>query len=416
MARRKMTSRKQLSFDPNARSYPHDTSYLDGGRVWYWVVRAGSIICGLAVLSLVALLVTNYWSLIYSLFTVPGYLMGSVTEPTFYLLVPFPGILMPVYMGTGGMEAVIYYFFLAVILLLAIGIMIKKEGRHFLSIASLAIRRKKAPPADVNNSFIMLFQLFMALLFVNMIIITVHTLLTGNSPSVPESLGESTVIEKRLYMLANASVYEEIVTRILLLGLPLYFVAILTKKKDRTWYKYLLGGNIKIGFGAFFFALFSASLFGIAHLSWGAWKVIPTVISGLAFSYIFLKKGVFPAIVFHFLFDYLGMGGSIIEHSGYSATGYNILFSILLLLWLHAGIRYFTHYTLRSVFFAYNAFMKFFKKSARQLRIKLRTEAVLSLLILLIFWYLFYLNLNENINTSGGRGTIAYLFRMFIGL
>lgn len=380
----------------------------------HWGVRGGSIICGLAVLSLVVLIITNYWSLIYSIYTVPGYLMDSVMEPTFYLLVPFPGILVPFYVGGGGIEAVIYFFFLVIVLILAIVFMIKSEGRHFLNIVRSAIIRKRAPPADENNSFIMLFQLFMTILFINMIIIVIHTLLTGNSPSVPESLGESTLLEKRLYMLANASVYEEIVTRILLLGLPLYFVAKLTKKKDRAWYKYLLGGNIKIGISAYFFALFSASLFGMAHLSWGAWKVIPTIISGLAFSYIFLKKGIFPAIVFHFLFDYLGMGGSIIEHSGHSAVGYNAVFSLLLLLWLHAGIRYFAHYSLKSLYFVYNSIVKFFKIRRKKIRIKLKTEIALSLLLLLLFYCLFYLSLSKNIDDTGGNNVIASLFRAFI--
>jgi len=389
---------------------------LDIGRIGDWVIRAGSIICGLAVLSLVVLLVTNYWSLIYSLFTVPGYLLNTVTEPILYLLVPFPGIFLPFYVGGGGIEAVIYFFALALILVLAIGIMIKDEGMRFLYIARSAIRRKRAPPADVNNSFIMLFQLFMTIIFINVIIVIIHNLLTGVSPPVPESLGESTAIEKRLFILANASVYEEIVTRVLMLGLPLYLVAIRTKKKDRPWYKYLLGGNIKIGFAACFFAVFSASLFGMAHLSWGVWKLIPTTLSGLAFSYIFLKKGVFPAIVFHFLFDYLGMGGSIIENTGHSSAGYNTVFTLLLLLWLHAGIRYFAHYTLKLLFFVYNALVKFFNISAKRLRIKLRTELALSLVILLFFWWLYYLSLSGSIDTSGESEMIGCLFRAFISV
>ena len=414
MARRIKASRKELPFDPYDRFYQNNTTIPGASKILEWGVRAGSIICGLAVLSLIVLLVTNYWSLIYSLFTVPGYLMDTVNEPTLFLLVPLPGILMPIYVGGGGIEAVVYFYSIALILLLAIGTMIKNEGLHFLHIVRSAIRKKRAPPADVNNSFIMLFQLFMTFLFINLIIITIHTLLSGTSPTVPESIGESSLLEKRLFLLANASVYEEITSRILLLGLPLYFVAILTKKKDRPWYKYLLGGNIKIGFAAYFFALFSASLFGMAHLSWGAWKVIPTIISGFAFSYIFLKKGVFPAIVFHFMVDYMGMGGSIIENAGHSAESYNTIFVLLFLLWLHVGIRYFVRYALRALFFIYNTFLKFFNISAKRLRIKLRTEVGLCLLILFIFWCLFYLNLTRNIDTSGGSEAIAYFFREFI--
>ena len=52
----------------------------------------------------------------------------------------------------------------------------------------------------------------------------------------------------------------------------------------------------------------SSVIFGFGHLSgWGLWKVIPTLISGLAMGYLYVRFGVHASIVFHFIVDYMAV-------------------------------------------------------------------------------------------------------------
>ena len=391
--------------------------YEDRGyhRPIYWVWRICSLICVAALLSLILLLIMNYWALVYALFVVPEYLQNTVFGPTFYILVPFPGIMMPIYMGGGGAEGVIYFLLLAAVLFAGIGLMIKNDGMRFLMLARAAVKRKFTPSPHTNNSFILLFQLFMAILFFNMVVVFLHTLIAGSSPSVPGSLGESVSLESKLYILANASVYEEIATRVILIGIPLYFVARFSGKKDRPWYRYLLGGRMKIGFAAYFFSFFSALLFGLAHFEgWGMWKVLPTFVSGLAFSYIFLKKGVFPAFVFHFLFDYLGLGRSVLGRSSLGLERFDIISLLLILLWIHVGIRYFTHYVLRLSTSIYNDLADLFNSPWRRLQVTFKTEIVLSFILLAFFWFITLLYLRDQISAADNETSFALLDRIFM--
>jgi len=373
------------SFDPYGRFLPVDANGMRGHRLRNRIIMAGSIVCGTAVLTMVLLVILNYWALVYAVLTVPEHLMSEVMGPTLYLLVPFPGVLMHVYVGGGGTELVIYFLLVATVLFLSITSLIRREGKHFISLMRSAIKNRKAPPPDSDNSFTILFQLFMALLFFNVMLTSQYSLF-GSTPTVPESLGEGTPLVERMYMLANASVYEEIPSRVLLIGLPLYFVALLTGKRDRPWYKYLTGGNMRIGFAAIFFSIFSAFLFGMAHMGWGIWKVLPTFLSGLAFSYIFLRKGVAAAFLFHFLFDYMGLGGEILEETAVSTTGYSMFLIILALLWIHVGIRYFVYYLAHSITDIYNRLSGVFRRSHRKYHVKFRTEMTLTVILLFLFW------------------------------
>ena len=374
----------------------------------------GSIVCGIAVLTLVLLLIMNYWTLIYAVLVVPEYLISEVMGPTLYLIVPFPGIIMHVYVGGGGMELVVYFLLIAAILFLSITSLIRREGKHFISLIRTSIKNRRAPPPNSGNSFTILFQMFMALFFFHVMIMFLYSLF-GSSTPVPDSLGEGTPLTERLYLLANASVYEEIPSRIILIGLPLYFVALLTGKRDRPWYKYLAGGNMRIGFAAIFFSFFSAFLFGMAHMGWGMWKVLPTFLSGLAFSYIFLRKGIAAAFLFHFMFDYMGLGGEILTNSFVSTTGYSLILFGLTLLWIHAGVRYFVYYLVHSVVDIYNRLFGFFKRSHKKYHLKFRTEVILTVIMLFFFWFVLFAYITRDPLGTGGTESIIDLWVKLAG-
>ena len=402
------------SFDPYERFLPVDVHRKSAHRFRNRILMVGSVVCGTAVLTMILLVILNYWALVYAVLTVPEHLMSEVMGPTLYLIVPFPGIIMHVYVGGGGMELVVYFLLIAAILFLSITSLIRREGKHFVSLIRTSIKNRRAPPPNSDNSFTILFQLFMALLFFNVMLTSLYSLF-GSTPTVPDSLGEGTPLVERMYMLANASVYEEIPSRVLLIGLPLYFVALLTGKRDRPWYKYLAGGNMRIGFAAIFFSIFSAFLFGMAHMGWGMWKVLPTFLSGLAFSYIFLRKGIAAAFLFHFLFDYMGLGGEILKETTVSTTGYSMFLIILTLLWIHVGVRYFVYYLAHSSEDMYNRLFGFFRRSHRKYHLKFRTEIKLTVILLFLFWFVLFAYITRNTSGTGESESLMSLLVRLAG-
>ena len=112
-------------------------------------------------------------------------------------------------------------------------------------------------------------------------------------------------IPEALYAYANAAVWEEVITRIVWIGVPMAVLGLLCKKKDAL--KYLVGG-FGMSRAALVLIVISSVIFGFGHLSgWGLWKVIPTLISGLAMGYLYVRFGVHASIVFHFIVDYMAV-------------------------------------------------------------------------------------------------------------
>ena len=119
-----------------------------------------------------------------------------------------------------------------------------------------------------------------------------------------------------MYELLEASVWEEIITRILLIGLPMAIVALAWKREGKGSWKYLFGG---FGFSkiSLVFILFSAIIFGAGHLnSWGSWKFFTTFAFGLIAGYLFCKYGVYATIIMHFMTDYLSAESWLLGSSG----------------------------------------------------------------------------------------------------
>ena len=110
---------------------------------------------------------------------------------------------------------------------------------------------------------------------------------------------------KWMYELLEASVWEEIITRILFIGVPMALIAAIMKHEGGSSTRYLFGG-FGINRSAMVLIFFSAFMFGAGHLTnWGTWKFFPTFVFGLIAGYLFCRYGVYATIMIHFLTDYL---------------------------------------------------------------------------------------------------------------
>ena len=133
--------------------------------------------------------------------------------------------------------------------------------------------------------------MWFALLAVNIAMFHLSDMLGGaSSPAI-----ESRPLWQSLASLAHASVWEELVTRVLLIGVPM-LVLDAASKRSKPIHRYFIGGGIEIGNREAALMLFSAAMFGLGHLwAWDVYKVIPAAVGGLIMAYLFLKVGLVAA-------------------------------------------------------------------------------------------------------------------------
>jgi len=297
-------------------------------------------ITGFGVLMFYILLSLNFITLLYSLYLVPHRMTDNPLIPI-YFVVPFPPFVIGFNVEGTPQMAAAYHLILAGIILFSLYLMLRKDGEGFFRIIEGIFYREEPPDDNTvqefeNNSLVLLGEVFMAIIFFDYVFYF-GLFMLGVNTHVPEELTTDPAY-KLMYLLARASVWEEVIARILFIGLPLLLLRGIkehyAKKGNKgnpatpptenqsdmgqnpseglPWYRYLIGGGFEITPLTSGLILFSAVLFGLAHSGgWDYYKVIPTAISGLAFGYLFLKKGVHISIMLHFAFDYMGLIGRI---------------------------------------------------------------------------------------------------------
>ncbi len=126
--------------------------------------------------------------------------------------------------------------------------------------------------------------------------------------------------EELLLMLAHASFWEEIITRVIFIGIPMFVIQIIRTKKLNAA-KYLVGG-FGMSKAAVVLIVFSGIMFGLAHDSgWGMTKAAITCIGGIVMGYVFVRFGLYASILMHFMTDYL----SSFMYSGFGLSFISII-------------------------------------------------------------------------------------------
>jgi len=254
-----------------------------------------------------------------------------------FLITPHP-LAFAVLQG-GSLTA--YYVFLVAAVALSFGYMLYETYQRRKDIWEML--KTGARPEDA--SLLLLAEVFFAIIFFE----SAYTLLLmalGVNPQVPDVVTGKVEIWQRFYEFAQASVWEEIAARVILIGVP-YMVYVSYARKDATprdLLSALYGGHGDFSPVVVGLIVFSSVMFGAAHLTgWDAWKVLPTAVAGLGFAYLYVKKGVHLSIMLHFTFDYIGISGEYI--SGFFG-GENLLLasSALFLLWAIFGLLPFYRY------------------------------------------------------------------------
>lgn len=224
-------------------------------------------------------------------------------------------------------------------ILMSVCVMLIVDTPALVKDVKRSLGRMELPTLRTDNTWIVIFRMYMAIVgfyFIYNIIL----LLFAVDQEVPAFAEQP--LWQQLHSFAVASVWEEILTRVLMLGLPLLVYHVIADRKEASVGRYLVGGGFKIDTAAFVLISVSSVVFALAHVSgWDLWKVLPTVISGFAFGYLFLKRGLWAAIILHFVFDYLGMTTDVLIEWGIDIT---LMFNLFFFFWVLVGVVLLVHY------------------------------------------------------------------------
>ena len=210
---------------------------------------------------------------------------------------------------------------------------------------SYSFRREMMPryKKGTTSDLMLMAGLFMAYLFVS--IATVFFVAVVLGQPTPEPNFGAIPTNMLIFDLTFAPVWEETVYRLMLIGIPLVLYSALAGKGDgRKKWKYLLGGNMKITPPVLVLMVLSSVIFGAAHWSsgagWGVWKILPAAVAGLILAYLYVKKGLYAAILFHFSVDATGIISSPVATSAALNEG----LGAMLYLWAAVGFIFFIYW------------------------------------------------------------------------
>lgn len=208
------------------------------------------------------------------------------------LLIPYP----IVFVYLPGVWVQIYWIFIVAVISLCF---IKVIHEHFERVKERKTKENNAPMKKSSMFWIGL--MWPSTILLQMLAIYLAIILFDVELIVPDmdSMGQHAT----MFLLADAGVWEELITRVLIIGVPLSLIA-LARNKEKPW-SFLLGGK-GVDRISLILVVVAALVFGYGHESgWGLAKVIPAFIFGLAAGYLYIEYGLYAAILMHFVNDYL---------------------------------------------------------------------------------------------------------------
>ncbi|NPA75350.1 MAG: CPBP family intramembrane metalloprotease, partial [Euryarchaeota archaeon] len=263
---------------------------------------------------------SNFLVMIYSIGYVQGFIGDKYFAIPFYILVPVP--LLFAYLE--GVAAYIWYLFLAVCITASLTLFLFYGLREY-------VNKLLSKPLSYKSTSLQEFSELFALVLFLAVLVTFIMRLMGIST---EGIGLDKIpLYAQMLALLHASVYEELVTRLVFVGVPVYLWRSIERRRrgERGISPiHILGGGYKIGGVEIFFILLSATIFGVAHTpAWGWWKFVPAFIAGVAMAYLYLRYGIHYSIMFHFATDFMIIGMSMSKVDMFFMSGVYIILIVL---------------------------------------------------------------------------------------
>lgn len=284
------------------------------------------------VLGLVLFLICTY-ILIYEVFAMMvffpetfGALAGVRTA--IFIVVP---MVVPVF-SIEGVALQAYFVLLVAASLISAVALLRDVPEKIL----ILVRQHYSKPIEGSAAF-RVFTMFAALSFFQATVIALALMLGLDLESIDVDIWS---VWEQVFILVQASVWEEVLCRVLMIGAPLAAIMCLSGKRtedgEEPWR--LLVGGFGIDRTVFVLIVFSSFMFGAAHLGgWGAWKFIPTFVFGLGCGCLFSRYGLYASIMLHFLVDMMSAGTWM---TGSGVNSVSMLFLLVLLFGLYFSVYY----------------------------------------------------------------------------
>ncbi len=148
-------------------------------------------------------------------------------------------------------------------------------------------------------------------------------------------------------LLMNAGFWEEIVGRVILIGVPLVLW------RRITWSERchaLMFGPDRKGFtrDGIVLVVLASVAFGLLHLpGYGAWKVPPTIFAGLMLGIAYLRFGLIMPVLIHSMIDVSVAHELVLQDTSFEIVGHLVVITILLLMVITLPIIH--HWTKRNM-------------------------------------------------------------------
>ena len=226
-----------------------------------------------------------------------------------FALLP-PGLVIGIsYLSGGGF--LLYFAFVFASIAASFGWLLLREWRKIASDSISGVSKLRLDVPAGNTLFEIAGLLFATISFSVLYYLIIYSYL---SPTVPK-FGKMP-LWTQLYGFARAGVWEEIVSRIPFIGLPLLFVDI-ARGRRAPLYRYLVGGGFKTDRATVLLITIAALIFGVAHATagWDVFKIIPAMVGGMAMGYLYTKRGIHASMLLHFANDYLSMPSELFHSS-----------------------------------------------------------------------------------------------------
>lgn len=297
---------------------------------------AGRAVTCIALAALFVLLVVNVIILLWS----PTEVLPQTTDPqngnALFLIVPWYNPLLILF-EVSGWSFALYHILLVWAITASFVWMAVRSYDKFKKEITLA------RPSGGHSPLWIMGTIFFAVLSFN----TIYALLLiwmGVEVSSPSF--DTKELWQLLNGFASASVWEELIARVLYIGLPLLLIEVVTGKRNgRPLWRYFTGGGFEIGGKEMALIWASAGIFGLGHLVyWDSWKIVPTWMAGIAFGYLFLRLGLYSCIMLHFTVDYLTIPMDV---SG-DALLVTLTLGLLILFWDVIGVAWLLLYSHRA--------------------------------------------------------------------
>jgi len=233
----------------------------------------------------------------------------------FFLLTPFPQTVFFLH----GFALQAYLVLMTVIIIACVTIAIRKLADGIRAPGG------KIEPGGAENTAAFWICIFLCAGLVINFIVTLITTAAGSEIGVPDFGGKI----EQMFLMADAAFWEEIVTRMLFIGVPMALISLVVTRKKES-FKCLFGG-FGMSMTAVALIIISGVIFGLAHYpGWEnqLWKVISTGVMGIFLGYLFVRFGLYAAILLHFITNFL---------SSFNWMGAEWLLIILTLLLLAMG-------------------------------------------------------------------------------